>query len=143
MIKQNIPIYLAILIGIIFGNILFSSYKEESVMDSLGNVYLLQYGAYINEETFNENLKKLDKDMYFTKKDKDTFYIYLGVTTNYDNATRFKKIFDEQNIFIYIKNDYYDTDIADKIRFYDELIMESDDSKSIEYLKKIITLVKI
>ena len=136
------PIYLAVVIGLIFGNILFNSYQEESVMESMGNVYLLQYGAYTNEEILNESVKKLDKNIYYIKEEDQIYYVYLGATSNYDNATRLKKIMADRNIFVYLKNDYFASELVKEIKVIDDLIMESDDNKSLEYLKNIISLIK-
>ena len=62
--KGYIPILLAIIIGFVFGNLIFDSYETEVVMNSDGNVYMLQYGAYTNEEVMKENIKKLDSESY-------------------------------------------------------------------------------
>ena len=56
-----------ILISVIFGNLLISSYQDETVMKSEGNVYILQYGIYTTKEVLNENIydkRKIDDSFY-------------------------------------------------------------------------------
>jgi len=81
--KKHMPIVLAIIIGIIFGNIIFNSYETETVMSSDGSIYMLQYGAYTNESILKENIKKLNNDSYIVEQSDDNYYVYFGVTTNY------------------------------------------------------------
>lgn len=136
--KKYMPFFMAIIIGMIFGNIIFDSYETEAVMSSEGNIYMLQYGAYINREIMNESIKKLKKDTYITVYDNETYYVYLGISTIYENAFDIKKYYENQDIFLYIK-DYYigDSLLKDEINKLDSLIIhETDHNKIIDYVKQ-------
>lgn len=119
-----------------FVKLLFSSYEDKQVMISSGNVYLLQYGAYTNKELFNEINNTLEDTITFTIN--NNYYINLGVTTNYDIALKLKKIYEKENIYLYIKTNYLgNTDIIDKITQNDYKILNSKNDQEIKELIKI------
>jgi len=142
--KRYMPILMAVLVGIIFGNLIFDSYETEQVMTSNSNVYMLQYGAYTSKSVMNENIKDLDKDIYITVFQNSVYYVYLGITTNYDNALRIKKIYDEKGIFLYIKDNYVgNSQFVNRIKELDYLIeSEKDDFNIISNIKKGLFLYK-
>lgn len=112
-------ILFAVLIGVVFSNLLISSYQEETVMKSEGNVYLLQYGIYTTKEVLNENIKKLTDYIVYEKDNK--YYVYLGIFVNYENAYKVSELLENSNIYTYIKNDYLgDTNLIKKLNILDE-----------------------
>lgn len=112
-------ILFAVLIGAVFSNLLISSYQEETVMKSEGNVYLLQYGIYTTKEVLNENIKKLTDYIVYEKDNK--YYVYLGIFVNYENAYKVSELLENSNIYTYIKNDYLgDTNLIKKLNILDE-----------------------
>lgn len=114
------PIYLACLLGILFSNILFSSYHEEKVMTSDGNVYLLQYGAYTDKSVLDDIVKKISDDTLILQED-NIYYIYFGVTTNYNKAQVIKKKYNSKGIYLYIKNSYVgDSKLVKEIKKNDD-----------------------
>lgn len=114
------PIYLACLLGILFSNILFSSYHEEKVMTSDGNVYLLQYGAYTDKSVLDDIVKKISDDTLILQED-NIYYIYFGVTTNYNKAQVIKKKYNSKGIYLYIKNSYVgDSKLVKEIKENDD-----------------------
>ena len=142
-IKRNIGIIiLAISLCLVFTKALFSTYREEQVMISSGNIYLLQYGSYLNEEVMNENISKLEDYLIYQTDNK--YYVHIGVYTNIDTANKMKKYFENKNIYTYIKNDYLsDTELINSIKDYDnKLLNEKKNSKIIELNKKILDLLK-
>ena len=142
-IKKNIGvIMMAVLLAYFFSKIIFSSYESEQVMISSGNIYLLQYGSYINKEVMNENIEKLDNYIIYEHDDK--YYVYLGAYTNIETAKKMQKYFEKNNIYTYIKNDYLSNlDIVDKITRYDKKIFnEKDFNKNNEYNKNILDILK-
>ena len=133
---------MAILLAYIFSKALFTTYETEQVMTSSGNIYLLQYGSYINKEVMNENIKKLDNYIIYEHDGK--YYVHLGAYTNLETAKKMQNYFKNQNIYTYIKNDYLtNMDIIDKITIIDNKIFnENDFSKNIEYNQKILEILK-
>lgn len=103
-----------------------------------GNVYLLQYGSYINKDVMNDNLDKLND--YITYELDNKYYIFLGCFTNLVHANNLKKILEEENIYTYIKNDYIgDSNIINKIKEYEDDI---NDNNIKDINKKILELLK-
>jgi len=112
-------ILFAVLIGAVFSNLLISSYQEETVMKSEGNVYLLQYGIYTTKEVLNENIKKLTD--YIVYENDNKYYVYLGIFVNYENAYKVSELLENSNIYTYIKNDYLgDSNLIKKLNILDE-----------------------
>lgn len=133
---------MAVLLAFIFSKAIFSTYELEQVMTSSGNIYLLQYGSYINKDVMEENIKRLDNYLIYHHEDK--YYVYLGAYTNIDTAKKMQKYFESKNIFTYIKNDYISNmEIIDKITDIDEMILEEHDlNKNLDYNKKILEILK-
>lgn len=130
--KRYMPIVFAIIIGIIFGNIIFNSYKTETVMMSDGNVYMLQYGAYTSKSVMLENTKNLNTNDYIVEQLDDIYYVYFGITTNYDNALTIVDIYKNNNIFLYIKENYLGrSELINKLKEIDLLIKKENDSEKI------------
>ena len=75
--KKYLPIYLAIVIGSFFGNLIFKNYKTEEVMVSDNNVYMLQYGGYTNEISLNESIKKIKNYNYYTVLINNVYYVLI------------------------------------------------------------------
>jgi len=131
--KNYTIVLLAILIGVTFSSMLLSSYEEETVMKSEGNVYLLQYGIYTNKEVLNENIKKLTNYVIYEENDK--YYVYLGIFINYENAHKVSKILENDNIYTYIKNEYIsDNSIINKIKILDNKLISSEKEGEIKDL---------
>lgn len=102
-------------------------------MESLGNLYLLQYGAYTSEEVMNENLKKINN--YLTVTENNKYYIYLGAFTNYENAYHTQQLLEDEQIYTYIKNTYVnDNQVIKKIKILDEKLSEEKDTNSTKEL---------
>ena len=143
IIKKNIGvIIMALTIALIFSKMMFNSYKSEKVMESMGNIYLLQYGSYVNKEVMEELVKKLDD--YVVIQNDNKYYVYLGAYINLETARKLQKTYIEQEIHTYIKNDYLsDTKLINNLKELDNLIINEEDNKKIlEINKKILKLLK-
>lgn len=104
-------------------------------MTSNGNIYLLQYASFINEEVLKENIKKLDYYLIYELDNK--YYVYIGAYTNLDTALKMQKYFEEKEIYTYLKNDYLSDDKAiNEIDKYDVKILKEDDREKINNLNK-------
>ncbi len=128
--KRNIEIIIvAILLCIVFTKALFSTYQQEQVMTMDGNIYLLQYGSYINEEVMKENIKKLDNYMIYQEENK--YYVFIGGFINLENALKLQKIYENKGIYTYIKNDYIaDNKIINEIEEIDFLALETNNDEA-------------
>ena len=135
--KKYWPIGLAIIIGIIFGNLIFDSYETETVMSSDGSVYMLQYGAYTSKEVMNENIKNLDSSLYVISFVDDVYYVYFGLTTNYYNALNIVKIYKNRDIYLYIKENYLGKNsVISEIKRLDSLMKDETNNEIVlSYVK--------
>lgn len=142
--KKYMPIVMAIIIGNIFGNLIFDSYESEVVMTSDGNVYMLQYGAYTKKEVLNENTKNLELDSYIIENINDVYYVYFGITTNYYNALNIVDFYKDKGIFLYIKENYLGkSELIEKIKNNDLLIKdEKNNDLIIKYIKDNLNIYK-
>ena len=128
-------ILFAVLIGVVFSNLLISSYQDETVMKSEGNIYLLQYGVYTTKEVLSENIKKLTDYIVYKKDNK--YYVYLGVFVNYENAYKMSKFLEDNKIYTYIKNDYLgDTSLIRKLNILDEKMIDLKKEHEIKSLNR-------
>lgn len=128
--------------AIVFTKALFTSYESEKVMESFGNIYLLQYGSYINRTVMEENIKRLDD--YIIYEEDNKYYVHVGVFTNLETAMKMQKILKDMNIHTYIKNDYISDHaiISDIAKLDQELLNETNDTKIIEINKKMLKIFK-
>ena len=126
----------------VFSKAMFSSYKNEQVMSSDGNLYLLQYGSYINYDVMEENVKKLDDYLVYELDEK--YYVFLGAYTDLTIANKVSKILENKGIYTYIKNDYLgNSDAIGKIRNLEKSIQEEEDyEKIILTNRKILEILK-
>ena len=133
---------MAITIALIFSKVVFNSYESEKVMESMGNIYLLQYGSFVNKQVMDELVKELDDYIIYEHDNK--YYVHLGAYTNLETARKMQRIYNEKNIHTYIKNDYSsDTKLISKINELDNLILnEENDENVFEINKKILKLLK-
>jgi hypothetical protein len=111
-------------------------------MTSSGNIYLLQYGSFINKDVMNENIKKLND--YIVYEHDDKYYVHVGAYINIDTAIKMQKFFENENIYTYIKNDYIgNSEVINKIKEVDKEILNEDNyEKIIENNKIILNLLK-
>ena len=120
---------------------MFTTYKTSEALMIDGNIYLLQYASYISRDVMEENVKRLDN--YLVTEEDNKFYVYIGAFINMDNAYKMQKYFENNNIYTYIKNDFLDSSIIEKIKKEEDKIDENDKNLSkvnneiINILKKI------
>ena len=121
-----IVICLGIIIGYVFGNIIFNNYEGKEYIESDGNIYYVQYGVYTTEEAAKENSQKLDN--YKIVELDDKYYIYLGVTTSYNTALQIQNFYKEKNIYTYIRSDYVNnSETLDILKQFDSKIKDEED----------------
>ena len=111
-------------------------------MTSDGNIYLLQYGSFINSEVMNENIKKLTDYIIYEHDNK--YYVHVGAFTRVNTARKMQKILEKENIYTYIKNDYLgDSKVINEINKLDDRIYEEENYNKIKEInKEILNLLK-
>lgn len=125
--KKNIIIVitLGILVGYLFGNLIYKNYDGVKYLEEDGNIYYVQYGVYTSEEAAKKNVLNLDS--YVIKELDDKYYVYLGVTTSYENALRIQNIYQDRDIYTYIRSDYVEnSETLNKLKEYDLKLSNSN-----------------
>ena len=107
------------LLGILFGEMFFKNYQGIDYLNQDGNIFYLQYGVYTTIEAAEENTKSLTLK-HFIKELDSKYYVYLGVTTDYDKALKLKEKYEKDDIHIYIRSDYVEnSETLFKLKEYD------------------------
>ena len=117
-----VPVVIAILIGFIIGKYIFRTYKDNLYTElSSSRLYLIENGEYdnIDDMRINNNDSK-----YVYYKDNDKYKKVVGITKEYDNVDKIKKLYDDEvTVSIY----YIDnTLVNDKQGEYDKELMNSN-----------------
>lgn len=119
------------LMGFLFGSLMFKNYKGVDYLDKDGNIYYLQYGVYTTIEAASSNTEKLS-EKYFIKELDSKYYVYLGVTTDYDIALKLKEKYEKENIHIYIRSDYVEnSETLEQLKKYDEQLNDLDNTETV------------
>lgn len=123
-----ISICCALLLGYLCANFLFSNYQKTSTTFGTENkVFFLQYGVYQQERT-----KDVLTDPYIEVEQDGNYYVYVGMTTNYDNAKKIKDFYEQQGIELYIKEEQVDSDeFFNELSQYDILLESTDTEEEI------------
>lgn len=143
IIKKNIGVILLATIScIVFTEAMFSSFSNSHSLSRNGNIYLLQYGSYINKSIMEENVQRLNN--YISYENDGKYYVFLGVYTNLELAKRVSEIFENKNIYTYIKNDYLgDREAINRIMELEKEIIEENDLGKIDIVNnKILDTIK-
>ena len=122
--KKSIIIVILIgsLIGLIFGQIIFKNYKGKEYLNETGNIYYIQYGVYTSNEAALKNSSSLDN--YKIVENDDKYYVYLGITSNYDIALKTQEMYKNMGIYSY------------KIKEYDNTLKDLDNYQDIKEVFK-------
>lgn len=103
MKKFIITVLIAILIGYIYGKIVFNQYdkKLEKVFNQTETLYFLQQGVYSNKENVLKYANKIN--YYLVIKDDDFYRVYVGITKNKNNINKIKEIYTNSGNEIYVR----------------------------------------
>lgn len=133
------PIVIAIVIGFIFGKYVFRTYRSnlyETLKSS--KLYLIENGEYetidiMKEENINNN--------YIYYRDNDKYKTVIGITKEYDNIDKIKKVYDGETIVLeyFIPNGSVS---LEQVK-YDNLLKETEDIKEVrEVVDNILELYR-
>ena len=126
--KKNIILVILCgsLLGFIFGGLIFKNYQGVDYLESDGNIYYLQYGVYTTEEAAKNNSENIRHEHFIREMD-GKYYVYLGVTTDYEKALKLQKNYENENIHIYIRDDYVEnSETLSKLKEYDSQIEDNN-----------------
>ncbi len=121
-------ILVVVIIGFIFASIIFLKYKKESeTISNTETVYLLQIGAYKN----NENVVKVTKTLpnYVILEEEGTTKIIIGITKDDNNIEKLSQNYET----VYIKElQMENKEFLDYLTKYDNLLNYTNNSDTIE-----------
>ena len=129
-----IPLLFAVTLGFYGAHIAYQFYQfKKTITDKSFNAYALQYGVYTSAATLEKNLSKLDD--YVVSQEDGKYYIYLGFTTNYNNLSKMRRIYEDQDMEVYTKQmNISNSEFVSSLKQFDVLLanVESDeDIKSV------------
>ena len=129
-----IIIVLALILGYLCASFIISNYSESNNMFDT-NVYFLQVGVYSNLESLNNDLSSLKNKI--TIKEDNKYYSYIGLTSSLSIAEKIKKMYQEQDVDIYIKKSIFDdNDFYNQLVQYDILLKNSNNIDEINSVLK-------
>jgi len=94
------------MIGAILGRFFYSNYEKEQNLEKNYNSYLLQLGIFNTKEDVGKELHGIENYIVIEKDKK--YYVYLGVSTKKDNATKLQEVFLDKDINTSIKKTVID-----------------------------------
>lgn len=131
-IKALVPIFFSILVGFLFGRVIFDNYHKKSVLafNEGEKVYLVKLASY-------DSLEKLENSKSLLVLSNDNVYnLYAGITKQKDNANKIISYYKDSYKDIKIETLYVnDLKFLTELKEYDKLVSivtKKDDLISIE-----------
>ena len=128
---------IAVLSGLILGNLIYKQYEKEQNLDNDYNTYLLQQGIYNSNAEMLENTKNLENYMFIEKNNK--YYVYVGISTKKDNAEKVKEVFSDNDIDVSIKRSVIDNiEFMSNLEQFDILLDSASTNEDIMSINEVI-----
>lgn len=131
-IKALVPIFFSILVGFLFGRVIFDNYSKKSVLafNEGEKVYLVKLASY-------DSLEKIENSKSLLVLSNDSSYnLYAGITKQKDNANKIISYYKDSYKDITIDTLYVnDLKFLTELKEYDKLVSivnKKDDLISIE-----------
>ena len=122
--KYFAPIILAVILGYLCASYALDEYNM-NYKDIPNNIYYLQIGAYTNKNNIEKDLPNIKNRLIV--KEEDKYYVYVGITSDYENALKIRDLYKEKNVNLYIKDGYINNkDFILELEQYDILIRNSN-----------------
>lgn len=135
--KFFVTVLLAILIGIIFGKIMFNQYdgKLKEVFNEEEKVYFLQQGVYSSLESVSKNTATVNH--YVVEKDDSYYRVYAGITKNEKNIDKIREVLIAAGNDIYVRElNLNQASFLDILTQYDLLLEKTDEKTQILQIQK-------
>lgn len=128
---------IAILSGLILGNIFYKQYEKEQNLDNDYNSYLLQLGVFQSKEDIEKNVSNIES--YMVVENNNLFYVYLGISTKKDNAEKVKDAFLDKDIEVSIKKTVIDNvEFMSNLEQFDVLLDSASSNEDIMSINEVI-----
>ncbi len=135
--KFLMGVVIAIVLGLVGGNILYKQYEKAQNINVDYNSYLLQLGIY---DSYEEALKKVPKiGNYAIVESDNKYYVYLGISTKKDNAKKVANVFLDEDIDVAIKKTVIDNvEFMSNLEQYDVLLDNANSKEDIMSINEVI-----
>lgn len=123
-----VPIVIAIILGFISGRIVYKTYKD-NLYDNLrsSKLYLVENGIYDSIDNMRE---ENSTNNYIYYKDSDKYKTVVGITSNYDNIDKIKKLY---NAELAVEEYYIETNSVDTRQLeYEKILSSTNDLKEVK-----------
>lgn len=123
-----IPIIIAILFGLISGRFVYRTYKDNLYNNlTSSRLYLLENGIYDSVENMRE---ENSANNYIYYKDNDKYKTVIGITNNYNNIDKIKKLYNDN---ISIEEYYIGSNNLDSRQIeYEKILSSTNDLKEVK-----------
>lgn len=126
-----IPIISAVICGYVMGKFVYNNYQNDITGDLRSSrIYLVENGTYDSYEKMRE---ENNQNNYVYYVDDDGYKTVVGITRDYDNVEKIKKIYSD-NLYVdeyYIPREYIDS----KQEEYDR---ELNDTEDVYEIKEVV-----
>jgi len=136
--KKNflIPLVISIILGFISAQIVYNEYDKKQEINK-NNTYILQGGVYTTKETLETAIKSFNN--YLVVSEDNKYYVYLAMTTSRDNAQKLKKMYENMEIEIYVREVNIDnTEFVSNLEQYDILIESVDNTDNLLSINEVV-----
>lgn len=117
---------------------LFSKYKDTSyVFNENKKLYFLEEGVYSTKESLESNTKDINPKLVI--QDDNKYHVYVGITSNFDNASKIKKMYKDKGYSIYEKEIEVDnSEFTSNISQFDILLESSKNDSDISTIEEVV-----
>ena len=123
-----VPVLIALLIGYIGGKYVYRTYRD-NLYDTLrsSRLYLVERGSY---DSVNKMREDNDSINYVYYKDNDKYKTVVGITKDYDNVKKIKKLYDDK---LSVTEYYVANEIVDSRQDeYEKSLKEAEDYQDVK-----------
>jgi len=134
-IKVIVPIFFSILVGFLFGKVIFNNYEDNTVnaFNEGEKLYFIEIGEY-ESETDVKKIKNVDD--FLTILENDTYKVYVGITKSKENSQKIKEFYSDTYNNISVREKYVDNEtFIIQLKEYDKvvsIITKLDDLSSVQ-----------
>ena len=123
-----VPIVVAILLGFLSGRIVYKTYKDNLYNNlTSSRLYLLENGIYDSIDNMRE---ENSTNNYIYYKDSDKYKTVVGITSNYDNIDKIKKLYNDE---LAVEEYYIETNSVDTKQLeYEKILSSTNDLKEVK-----------
>ena len=136
MKKYIYSIFLAILVGIVFGKFMINQYQNPNsniipVLSNSFKIYFLELNSYQTEDEMKKGMAGFPYYIYMLKDEK--YYAYIGITKSEKNLEKIKGYYEKKGYVITVRDYKIENEaFLTVLEQYDTLLEESNDDTVIE-----------